>query len=98
MPVMPAAWQPARGAPADDLVQAVIRRWPDAVGVFTRRTACVGCAMAPYVTVRGAAVSYGIDAEAFARDLARAAKGHGGAPAQARRGNGTETGSSGRGE
>ena len=77
----------------------MIRRWPETVGVFVaRRMACVGCAMAPYVTIREAALSYGIDAEAFARDLARAAEGHGGAPARARRGNGTETGSSGRGE
>jgi hypothetical protein len=46
--------------------------------------ACVGRVVAPYITVREAAGSYGIDAQALVRDLAQAAKpGHNSVPARA---------------
>ncbi|HET6520331.1 MAG TPA: DUF1858 domain-containing protein, partial [Geminicoccaceae bacterium] len=59
---------------SDLIVADVLRRWPATVRVFLdRRMACVGCAMAPFMTLAEAARSYGIDAAPLIEDLRRAA-------------------------
>ncbi|HEX6979492.1 MAG TPA: DUF1858 domain-containing protein [Alphaproteobacteria bacterium] len=58
----------------DLTVQTVIDTSPAAIGVFLRRRmACVGCAMAPFVTVAEAAASYGIPVDEFEAELREAA-------------------------
>lgn len=63
--------------PSLDLEQTVadtLERWPETAQVFTRRgMACVGCVMAPFMTIGEAAASYGIPAAELAADLAAAA-------------------------
>lgn len=49
---------------ADMLVADVMRRWPSSIKVFlSRRMACPGCPMAPFMTVRQAALSYSLQPE-----------------------------------
>ncbi len=58
----------------DLTVQKVIDASPSAIGVFLRRRmACVGCAMAPFVTVAEAAASYGIPVDELETELREAA-------------------------
>jgi hybrid cluster-associated redox disulfide protein len=63
--------------PTDDMAVAeIMETWPDATPVFLhRRMACPGCAMAPFMTLREAAESYGLDAEALLADLIAAIDG-----------------------
>ena len=59
---------------SDLIVADVLRRWPATVRVFLdRRMACVGCAMAPFMTLAEAARSYGLDPLPLIEDLRRAA-------------------------
>lgn len=54
----------------DSIVGDVLRRWPATAQEFLRRgMSCVGCAMAPFETLREVARVYGIDLTAFLRDL-----------------------------
>lgn len=58
----------------DLTVQAVLDAWPSTRHVFfARRMACVGCDMAPFMTIAEAAASYGIPADDLERDLRAAA-------------------------
>ncbi|WP_035693061.1 DUF1858 domain-containing protein [Azospirillum halopraeferens] len=63
--------------PSPDLTVAeALAAWPVLVPVFLhRRMACPGCAMAPFMTLREAAESYGVDADALVADLIAAAAG-----------------------
>lgn len=46
------------------IVADVLTRWPEAASVFVRRgMACVGCAMAPFMSLREAALAYGLSVE-----------------------------------
>lgn len=52
-------------------VADVMDHWPQTVPVFVRyHMACPGCAMAPFMTVREAAVEYGLPIDRLVRDLA----------------------------
>jgi hybrid cluster-associated redox disulfide protein len=54
-------------------VKAALDRWPAVIPVFIRRRmACVGCAVAPFMTLAEAAESYGIPPAALIADLRRA--------------------------
>lgn len=54
---------PAASIGTDMPVAEVMRRWPETVPVFLRRTmACPGCPMAPFMTLAEAARSYAVDA------------------------------------
>jgi hydrid cluster protein-associated redox disulfide domain len=58
---------------ADMTVAELLRAWPSLGSVFLhRRMACPGCAMAPFMTLREAAESYGVDADALLAELAAA--------------------------
>lgn len=58
----------------DLTVQTVLDTWPATREVFmTRRMACVGCEMAPFMTISEAAASYGISADDLHSDLCAAA-------------------------
>lgn len=58
----------------DLTVQAVLDTWPATRAVFmARRMACVGCDLAPFMTIGEAAASYGISSDALERDLRAAA-------------------------
>jgi hybrid cluster-associated redox disulfide protein len=58
---------------SDLIVADVLRRWPATIRVFAaRRMACVGCAMAPFMTLEEAARSYGMELGTFLADLRRA--------------------------
>lgn len=47
---------------ADMTVAEILKKWPETVSVFQElKTACVGCAMAPYDTVADVALIYDID-------------------------------------
>lgn len=62
---------------ADDMIAAVLDRWPATVAVFLhRRMACPGCTMAPFMTVDEAADSYGIPIADLLADLRAAAQGN----------------------
>lgn len=55
---------------ADHIVSEVVRLWPQTVRVFLRRRmACVGCSVAPYVTVAEAARSYAYSVDALVAEL-----------------------------
>jgi hybrid cluster-associated redox disulfide protein len=59
-----------------DPVGAVLARSAAVVDVFVRRRmACPGCAMAPYMTIAEAAVSYGLDPELLVSELEAALRG-----------------------
>ncbi len=58
---------------ADQLVADVLRRWPETTAVFLRRRmACIGCSMAPFMTLREAAHSYGLPPETLLGELVAA--------------------------
>ncbi|HYH20074.1 MAG TPA: DUF1858 domain-containing protein [Azospirillum sp.] len=62
---------------ADDMIAAVLERWPATVAVFLhRRMACAGCTMAPFMTVDEAADSYGIPLADLLVELRAAAQGN----------------------
>lgn len=47
---------------ADMTVAEILERWPETVAVFQRKkTACVGCAMAPFDTMADVARIYDIE-------------------------------------
>ncbi len=55
-------------------VAEVMARWPRAGALFLRRgMACVGCAMAPFDTLREVAMVYGLDPRRFLAEVERAA-------------------------
>lgn len=55
---------------ADHIVSEVVRRWPQTVRVFLRRRmACVGCSVAPYVTIAEAARSYACHVDTLVAEL-----------------------------
>jgi hybrid cluster-associated redox disulfide protein len=57
---------------SDLIVADVLRRWPATIRVFARRRmACVGCAMAPFMTLEEAARSHGMEPATFLADLRR---------------------------
>jgi hybrid cluster-associated redox disulfide protein len=57
-------------------VQTVIERWPGTTAVFLRRRmACVGCDLAPFMTIAEAAASYGIPAPELESELRNEARG-----------------------
>lgn len=59
---------------AEQTVADVMQRSPAALRVFvTRRMACPGCPLAPFMTVRDAAEAYGFTAEALLEELMAAA-------------------------
>lgn len=52
-------------------VADVMERWPATIGIFnSRRMACPGCVMAPFMTVADAAASYDLDASELIAALA----------------------------
>lgn len=58
----------------DLTVQKLIDTWPSTREVFIRRRmACVGCDLAPFMTIAEAAISYGIAPDALEQDLRAAA-------------------------
>lgn len=58
----------------DWLVSEILATWPETVRVFNRfRLACPGCAMAPFMTVKEACESYGLECETFVAALRRGA-------------------------
>lgn len=61
----------ARDIDDPDLTLAeLFRTWPEAARPFLRRrTACVGCLMAPFHTVRDTCAEYRIDEAAFRAEL-----------------------------
>lgn len=64
----------------DLTVQTVLDAWPSTREVFIRRRmACVGCDLAPFMTIAEAAVSYGIGPGDLEREL-RVAAGQPGEP------------------
>ncbi|MDX5403114.1 MAG: DUF1858 domain-containing protein [Rhodobacterales bacterium] len=55
--------------PLEDLMA----RWPETIPVFLRhRMMCVGCLVGPFHTVMDACAEYGLDEDAFYRELADA--------------------------
>jgi hybrid cluster-associated redox disulfide protein len=58
----------------DLTVQTVLDVWPSTRAVFiARRMACVGCDMAPFMTIAEAAASYNIGVDDLERELRAAA-------------------------
>jgi hybrid cluster-associated redox disulfide protein len=58
----------------DLTVQAVLDAWPSTREVFiARRMACVGCELAPFMTIAEAAAAYDMSADDLERDLRAAA-------------------------
>jgi hybrid cluster-associated redox disulfide protein len=58
----------------DLTVQVVLDSWPATRSVFIRRRmACVGCDLAPFMTIAEAASAYGIGPDALAAELEAAA-------------------------
>lgn len=54
-------------------VEEVLKRWPRTILVFTRRgMGCVGCTMAAYETLGGAADIYHLPFQAFLEELREA--------------------------
>lgn len=54
-------------------LERLLNRWPSSFQVLiTHRMACVGCDFAKFHTTRQALAIYGLDAETFLSDLARA--------------------------
>lgn len=55
---------------SDSIVAQVIKTWPQTISVFLkRRTACVGCLMAPFETLMDVSKNYGIPIEALVAEL-----------------------------
>ncbi|NLF66188.1 MAG: DUF1858 domain-containing protein [Chloroflexi bacterium] len=58
----------------DMSIADILQRWPQTAVVFQKlRTACVGCAMAPFATVVDVAFHYRLDADELLRRLQEAA-------------------------
>lgn len=58
----------------EQIVADMLARRPEIARVFLRRgMACVGCAMAPFMTLREAAASYGLPLDELLAELAAAA-------------------------
>lgn len=58
----------------DLTVQMVLDAWPATRSVFIRRRmACVGCVLAPFMTIAEAAGAYGIAPDSLAAELQAAA-------------------------
>ena len=54
-------------------IDEVLRRWPQAIPVFTKyRMGCVGCTMAAFETLGSAAQIYHLQLERFLEDLRQA--------------------------
>ena len=70
-----------------DLVLAdLFRAWPEAARVFwAHRTACVGCPIAPFHTVRDTCLEYRLDEPAFRAALRTAVAGPPDRPARSPR-------------
>jgi hybrid cluster-associated redox disulfide protein len=61
----------------DLTVQTVLDAWPATQHVFIRkRMACVGCDLAPFMTIAEAAIAYGIDPDTLEAELRAAASAH----------------------
>lgn len=59
----------------DEPVTSVLARSSAVAGVFVRhRMACLGCAMAPYMTIGEAALIYGLDPDLLVLELQSAVK------------------------
>lgn len=55
---------------AGEMVAEAMRRKPAIIKVFMRHgMACVGCAIGPYHTLAEASAEYGLDLDAFLREL-----------------------------
>jgi len=56
-------------------IAEILQRWPQTTAVFQKlRTACVGCAMAPFATVVDVAFHYRLDEHELLRRLQEAAQ------------------------
>lgn len=56
-------------------VAEVLEEWPETAAVFQQfKTACVGCAMAPFDTIADVARIYQLSEQAFLQALRRAAQ------------------------
>ena len=56
-------------------VADVLEKWPETAAVFQRfKTACVGCAMAPFDTIADVARIYELNGQAFLKALRQAAR------------------------
>lgn len=54
----------------DMIVKQVLETWPQTIPVFLkRRTACVGCIMAPFETLADVSKNYGIPIDKFLNEL-----------------------------
>lgn len=53
-------------------VAEILATYPETAGAFVqRRMACLGCAMAPFETLRDALCAYRVESKGFVRDLQR---------------------------
>jgi hybrid cluster-associated redox disulfide protein len=58
-------------------VEEVLKRWPQVIPVFTRhRMGCVGCTMAPFETLGGAAGIYHLSLENFLNEIQKTIREH----------------------
>ena len=65
---------PAKGVFVDMVVEEILARWPETARVFQQfKTACVGCAMAPFDTAADIIRIYELNGEAFLQALQQAA-------------------------
>jgi hybrid cluster-associated redox disulfide protein len=63
----------AEGIMADNLVQDVVERYPQAIAIFLRHgLQCVGCHISPFHTIADTAREYAISIDPLLRDLNRA--------------------------
>jgi hybrid cluster-associated redox disulfide protein len=63
----------AEGITADNLVQDVVERYPQAIAIFLRHgLQCVGCHISPFHTIADTAREYAISIDPLLRDLNRA--------------------------
>lgn len=55
---------------ADMTVHQLLGRWPEAIPVFLRhRTACVGCSLAVFTTLKDVAETYNLDLPALIDEI-----------------------------
>lgn len=70
------------GAERDETVEALLRRWPQALPVFLHHhMACPGCPMAAFETVEEVCRVYRVPLETFLQELAEAGDVRGDVPA-----------------
>jgi len=63
----------------DMFVADVLDRWPQTAKIFQQfKTACVGCAMAPFDTISDVVRIYELNGQEFLQALRQAARGSGG--------------------